>query len=958
MKKFIKNFLILALVALAFQPFAQNNKIKQFTLPNGLTVILDEQHDKPEVFGVVAVKTGGKNDPADATGMAHYQEHMLFKGTKQLGTIDWEKEKPHIDKIFELYDSLGKTKDPEIRKQIQKAINEESVEANKYAIPNEMNNLLNEIGSSQINAGTGPDNTLFYNKFPANQIERWLDLYAHRFMEPVFRGFQAELEVVYEEKNLYNDMFQSRLLEEFQKHFFKNHPYGQQPLIGTIEDLKYPSLTKMYEFFKTYYVPNNMALILSGDFNSEEIIPIIEEKFGKWQRKELPEPKKWDEKPFNGREFHQARLTPIKLALLGYRAPSISDPKKPLVDVLTRLLNNSYSTGLLDKLSIDGKVIAAQSIMMPYMDHGAVMIFVVPKIFGQSLKKAEGLVLQEIEKIKKGEFDEELLESVKLEIYRNTITELENIENRALTLTEAFTQGKSIDDVLNYPDKVKSITKDDIVKIANEIFSPNYLAFYSKMGFPKKEKIAKPDFKPLTQNKEAKSIYAQHFDSIPVRTPEFKFIDFNKDLRNIELAGGHKLLCVENPKNDIFSLSVSFHVGNEKIPLLKYASQAMNMAGADSYDVNSLKNEFAKLGTSLWVWSSDNTTTLNITGIESNLEPAIKFLNLILADPKLEQNKLKNIINGEKTERKMERSEPDNVADALVEYGLYGEKSDYINRLTLKQLKKLKAEQLINAFKEATTYKATITYCGKKDPQAISNLVNKHLKLSASPKIDNTPLDKPKKQYTENTILFVNKPNARQSKMYVFINGEPFQINDAPYIDAFNDYFSGGFSGLMLQEIREYRSLAYSAGGSFRYPRVKGNPVNFLGYVGTQSDKTLTAMETLDTLIRQMPAKPERIGMIKNHLILSAQTKRPSFRYLANSVEYWHKQGFETDPLKIKLPIYRNLSWNDIENFYVSKMKEKPVVYMIVGDEKNIDMNELAKYGKLVKIKEDELFSK
>lgn len=956
--KFLKKIIAFALIAIALQSFAQTQTIRQFTLPNGLTVILDEQHDQPEVFGLIAVKTGGKNDPADATGMAHYQEHMLFKGTTTLGTIDWEKEKPHIDRIFQLYDSLGKTKDPEKRALIQKAINEESVEANKYAIPNEMNNLLNEMGSTLINAGTGPDYTLYYNKFPASQVERWLDLYAHRFTEPVFRGFQAELEVVYEEKNLYNDQFQTRLLEEFQKYFFKNHPYGQQTLIGSIEDLKNPSLTKMYEFFKTYYVPNNMALILSGDFNSDEIIPAIEEKFGKWQPRELPEPRKWDEAPFNGREFHEAKLSPIKLAILGYRAPNATDPRKPLLDVTTRLLNNSYSTGLLDKLTLDGKLLAAQAMMMPYYDHGAIILLVVPKVVGQKLEDAEKLVLSEIEKLKKGEFDESLLEAIKLEIYRNTNTKLENIQNRALTLSEAFTQGKSVDEAFTYPEKVKSITKADIVAIANEVFGPNYLAFYSKMGFPKKEKIAKPDFKPLLSNTKTRSAYAQHFDSLPIRTPNFKFIDFDKDLKVVELAGGHRLQCVENPKNDIFSLSIEFKVGKTSLPLLGFAAQGMALAGAGEYDVNALKTEFAKLGSSYNIWATDNKTTITINGIESNLEPTIKLVGLLLSDPKLEQSKIKTIVANEKATRKMERSEPDNVADALVEYGLYGDESYYTKRLSMSSVKKLKAQELVDAFKQAAGYTATINYCGNTSADKISDIIASYLPLSSSPVVDTTPLDKPAKQYTENTILFVNKPKARQSKMFVFINGKPFEIGDAAYIDAFNDYFGGGFSGLMLQEIREYRSLAYSTGGSFRYPLENGKPVNFIGYVGTQSDKTLIAMETLDTLIRQMPAKPERIEMIKSHLELSAQTSRPNFRNIASTVDVWKKRGFPVDPLIIKLPIYRGLTWENIDEFYKDRMKNNPVVYMIVGDEKNIDMKSLAKYGKLVKIKEKTLFSK
>ncbi len=948
-------------IGVGFNLFGQNAEkeaLRQLKLPNGLTVILDEQHDQPEVFGLVVVKAGGKNDPADATGMAHYQEHMLFKGTTWLGTIDWEKEKPHIDRIFQLYDSLGKTKDPELRKQIQKAINEESVKANQYAIPNEMNNLLNEMGSTLINAGTGPDYTLFYNKFPASQIERWIDLYAHRFMEPVFRGFQAELEVVYEEKNLYNDQFQTRLLEEFQKHFFKNHPYGQQTLIGSIEDLKNPSLTKMYEFFKTYYVPNNMALILSGDFNSDEIVPLIQEKFGKWEPRELPEPRRWDEAPFNGREFHEANLTPIKLAILGFRAPTISSPKKPLLDVTSRLLNNSYSTGLLDKLTLDDKLLAAQTMLMPYMDHGAAIILIVPKVVGQKLDDAEKLVLAELEKLKKGEFDDELLESVKLEIYRNTKIQFENIQSRALALSEAFTQGKSIDEVINYPEKVKSITKADVVALANEVFGNNYMAFHSKMGFPKKEKIAKPDFEPLLSNANARSAYAQHFDSLPVHAPNFRFIDFDSDVKRIDIAGGHKLLCVDNPKNEIFSLKIEFKVGSTSLPLLIHAAQGMEMAGAGEYNVKALKSEFARLGSSYSIRASDNSTTISIYGIDGNLEPTLKLVGLLISNPNLEQTKIKTIISSEKATRKMERSEPDNVADALVEYGLYGSASNYIDRPGMDELKKLKSQQLIDVFKQATGYLATISYCGKTSADTVLELISSHLPLALNPKIDTIPLDKPARLYTENTILFVNKPKALQSKMFVFINGEPFEITDAAYIDAFNDYFGGGFSGLMLQEIREYRSLSYAAGGSFLYPRVQGNPVNFKGYVGTQSDKTLIAMEILDSLIRQMPVKPDRIGTIKNHLELSAQTNRPSFRSLATTVDYWEKQGFKVDPLLIKLPVYRSLTWENIENFYTNRMKNKPTVYFIVGNKKNINMTNLAKYGKLVQVKEKTLFSK
>lgn len=932
--------------------------VRQFTLDNGLKVILDENHAQPEVFGLVIVKAGAKNDPVDATGMAHYQEHMLFKGTSELGTTNWEKEKPHIDKIFELYDSLGKTKDDAKRAEIQKLINEESLKASEYAIPNEMNNLLNELGSTQINAGTGPDNTVYYNKFPSNQIERWLDLYAHRFTDPVFRSFQAELEVVYEEKNLYNDQFQTKLLEEFQKNLFKNHPYGQQTIIGTIDNLKNPSLTKMYEFFKTYYVPNNMALVLSGDFNSEDILPIIKEKFGKWEKRELPPQKTWEENPFNGREFHQAKLTPIKVALLGFRAPSEKDDKNSVAEITAKLLNNSYSTGLLDKLSIDGKVLAAEAMQMPYMDHGAIIIFAVPKIVGQSLENAESLILAEIEKIKKGDFDETTLESIKQEMYRNYVLNMENIQNRAIFLSQAFAKEESLEDALNYPNKIKQITKADVVEMANQIFGQNFIAFYSKMGFPKKEKIEKPNYKPLLSNTNAKSAYANYFATIPTQAPQLKTIDFNKDVTTIDVKGGNQILAVVNPLNDIFSLTINFKVGESTIPMLKYASQGISMSGAADFNVNQLKEEFAKIGTSYSIWADENNTMIDIKGIESNLPKTIELIGMLIKDPKLEQSKIKTILNGEATNRKMERSEPDNVADALLEYGLYGQKSSYIDRKSMKELKKLQANEIVDAFKQASQYKTQISYSGKTSISEVAKLIQQNLPLSDNPKIDPAPLDKAKNQYTENTILLVNKPKARQSKVFLFINGEPFKPEESVAIDAFNDYFGGGFSGLILQEIREYRSLAYSAGGNFRLPKMNGNPVNFIGYVGTQSDKTLTAMETFDSLIHNMPEKPDRVEMIKNHLQLSAQTGRPNFRNLASTVERWKNLGYESDPATLKLPIYKSLEWETIDKFYKNKMQNKSVVYMIVGDKKQIDMKELAKYGKIIEVKEDMLFKK
>jgi zinc protease len=933
-------------------------KISQITLENGLTVILNEDHSKPEVFGVVAVRAGGKNDPADATGLAHYMEHMLFKGTQNLGTIDWEKEKPHIDRIFELYDNLTIAKTDEDRKAIQMEINEESHKASKYAIPNELSNLINGTGGTSLNAGTGPDYTIYYNKFPSSQIYKWIDLYANRFINPVFRSFQAELEVVYEEKNMYSDQFQSKLLEDFQKVFFKNHPYGQQPLIGTIEHLKNPSLKRMLEFYNNYYIANNMVLVLSGDFVTDDIMPQIEQNFGKIPKGEVPKAVDYKERPFNGREFHEVRVTPIKIGLLGFRTVTKQHPDYIALEVAMGILNNRNQTGLLDRLTMDGKILAAQVLSMPYDDHGAAIVLMVPKVVGQKLPAAEELILGELSKLAKGEFDDWMVDAVKNSIYIEFQRSLENIDNRARILAGAFTSGQSIEDALEYPQKVKAITKEDVVRVAKKYFGPNYLAFQSKMGFPKKEKIEKPGFKPLLANTNAKSKYTKHFETLPVRETVFTPIDFENDIEKRQVSQGVEMHYVVNPLNDIFTLNLQYNVGNQHIKLLDKASELMAFAGTDKRKVEDLKNEFAKIGCSYSIWSNDSYTTVRLEGLEENLPRALELINELVKAPNIEQNKIKVMIDGEKANRKMERSEPDAVASALFEYIRFADKSSSLDRPTMKELKKLKSEELTAAFKEVTQHTAQIHYVGKLDPDMVHTLVSTSMEFAEKPKVVNTPIVIPSRKFVENTVFFVNKKKARQSKIFFFANGEDYKPENAPYIEAFNEYFGGGFSGLVLQEIREYRSLAYGASGSFKLPPLQGKPADFTGSIATQADKSIIALSTYDSLIRTMPQKPERIDMIRSYLSLSAETKRPNFRNISQSVEYWKRMGYTSDPAVINQPVYRSLVWNDIMGFYSKQLAQKPVAIAIVGDKRMINFDELKRFGRIVEVKEKDLFSK
>jgi len=931
--------------------------VEVYQLENGLTVILNEDHNMPQVFGGVVVRAGGKDDPKGATGMAHYQEHMLFKGTEDLGTTNWEAEKPHIDAIFKLYDELAKTTDKAERITIQKQINEESLKANEYAIPNELSNLIKSIGGTDMNAGTGPDNTIYYNAFPPTQIEKWLDLYSHRFEKPVFRSFQAELEVVYEEKNKYSDQFQYSLLENFNKHFFLNHPYGQQTLIGTVDDLKNPSLSKMYDFFKTWYVPNNMALIIAGDFDKTLVKQLIKEKFGTWQKKELPVRLKYEEKPFNGREFVEMKLSPIKLACLGFRTVPAGHPDEITLKICNAILSNQSETGLLDKLVLDNKLMAAEILSIPYNDQGTSMLLVVPKIIGQKLSDAENLVIAELAKLKSGNFDSTLVENIKMELLRDYQLKMESNKFKTNMLASAYGRYQTIEDLLLYPKQLMKVTRADILNVAQKYYGDNYLAFYSKMGFPKKDKIEKPGFKPIIVNTSANSVYADKFRSIPETDQKPTFINFGKDVQHISVSESMDVYCVKNPANDIFTLKMKFKIGNKNKPDLKYATDVMNYAAPDGTTLDEFKAGFASIGCTYSISGDESYTVIEVTGFDNHLEEAIAYIGKLMEKPVLEQSKIEILYEGEKANRKLERSEPDNVADALLSYLKYSNKSDYLDRMSLSEIKSLKAPRLVDAFKTIVNYGVEIHYAGNSDPKKVSELCRTTINNTGKEKVE-TPVALDINQYTENTIFFVNKKKATQSKVYFLVNGFSYTPEMQADMDAFNMYFGGDFSGLVLQEIREYRSLAYTAGAKYSTPVLEGKEAYFTGYVGTQADKTIDAIEVFDTLIRYMPAKTERTKMIQQYLLQSSISNRPHFRNLSEQIVKWQYQGFETDPAQFKREAYEKMSFSDIQDFYTKNLAAKPVVICIVGNKSQIDMKKLSKYGKLVFVKEKSLFSK
>ncbi|MDD3045211.1 MAG: insulinase family protein, partial [Candidatus Delongbacteria bacterium] len=931
-------------------------KFQEFELDNGFKVFLNEDPAAKEVYGAVVVKAGSNNDPADATGTAHFLEHMLFKGTTVIGTTDYEKEKVYLDSINIYYDQLALTKDEKKRQKIQRLINNQSVQASKYGLPSELDKLLRSIGSTGINAFTSPEITAYHNSFPVNQLERWLKLYSDRFQNPVFRSFQSESEVIIEEKNRKMEGFMSSLYELVLKSLFKHHPFGTQTTLGSVEHLKNPSIRKMYEFYDNYYVANNMALILSGNFNPETAMPLITKEFSKLRTGKVPDPPEIKETIFNKREVVKVRYTPVRALILGYKTVSETHPDRVAIEVMLSMLFNESGTGTLNKLQADGKILGAGCMNFTQKEEGAAVLFVIPKMFIQFFSTAEKYLLDEIEKIKNGEFSDNDLSIVKNEGYRNIQLMTESSYGRVRGMMSALSMEMTWDEFLNSIDEYKSIGREDIMRVARKYFGENHLALYSRTGFPEKEKVPKSGYKPVVTEQKEESEYAIKFKAEKVAGTSPVFLDFDNDAELSEINESNRLYVTKNEINDIFTLKVEYSVGSESLKYLELVPRILPYVGTDKFNSEDLREEFGMLGLSHWASVEDQRFTITFTGIEANLEKSLQLIdhavNNCTADKKA-LNILREEIN---LERKGMDDDSEFLGMALREYVRFGENSDNLKRISKKELKELNPEDLTDVLKEAVNYNAVWHYAGNEPSESIKELIRTNISLSDSRKETKLKV-KENIVSEENVIYLLHDKKAIQSQIYFIVNSEDYY--SSPALDAqikiFNNYIDGSLSGIIFQEVREYRSLAYATAGRFNQPQIQGYPGLFWAYVGTQPDKATEAVEVVNNIITDMPQRAERIDDIKILLKNSASAEYPAFRDISTTIDNYRQRGYNYLPLIAEYAMYDSISFSYIIDFYEKYIKNKPVIIALYGDKSRMDLQKLAEFGKIVELKKSDI---
>lgn len=444
-------------------------KSRTYTLANGLKVLLTVYKDEPRIQTYIAVRAGSKYDPANHTGLAHYLEHLMFKGTEKIGTNDWKKEKPLLEQISALYEVYGATTDSLKRIAIYNQIDSLSLVASKYAIPNEYDRLLSEMGATGTNAFTSFEQTVYVNEIPSTELEKWVRTEAERFSSFVPRLFHTELETVYEEKNRTLDSDYRQMNESLLNGLFPTHQYGTQTTIGTVKDLKSPSIAAIKEYHDTYYVPNNMAICMSGDFDMEQAIILIDNYFGHLKPSKLPTYQSPVEDPIQSVKQRAVVGPNAEMVSLGFRFEGYKEKRSMMAELVSMLLSNGEA-GLIDiNLNQKQAIQGGYSYAYRLNDYSMHILGGSPKQ-GQTLEDVQTKLLSQLDLLKQGKFDDWLLKAIINDYKLNQLKKMESNKSRGQALLSSFVYKAGIGDYVNEIKELEQVTKTDIIKFVTKYY--------------------------------------------------------------------------------------------------------------------------------------------------------------------------------------------------------------------------------------------------------------------------------------------------------------------------------------------------------------------------------------------------------------------------------------------------------------------------------------------------------
>ena len=929
-----------------------------YTLDNGLKVFMSVNKAQPRLQANIVVRTGSRNDPAETTGLAHYLEHLMFKGTQQFGTTDYAKEKPYLDEIERRYEHYRTLTDPAQRKNAYHEIDSVSQLAARYNIPNEYDKLMASIGSEGSNAYTSNDVTCYVENIPSNEIANWARIQADRFQNMIIRGFHTELEAVYEEKNISMGSDGSKEYAALWKLLAPTHPYGTQTTIGEQEHLKNPSIVNIKNYFHRYYVPNNVAIVLAGDFNPDAVIAIIDRYFGSWNpSKQLSRPEFEAQKTITSPRDTTVIGLDAENIMMGWRFKGANQLQNDTLDIVNRMLSNGKA-GLLDiNINQPMKAMETGTYLDELHDYSMLLIEGVP-LQNQKLDDLKALILAETTKLGRGEFSDDLLPAVlankKLQYYKS----LDSNQKRVSMMVDAFVNDKPWADVTQQIERQEKLTKQDIIDFARRhLRTDNYACVYKQMGTDTTlKKIEKPIITPIPANREFESKFLNEIRTAKTAPIQPVFVDFKKELTFSNTKSRLPLIYKKNTDDGIFDLVFRYDFGYTANKLYNTAFDYLDYIGTNDMTVSQIKQAFYKLACKYYAVMDQRTLSIYLTGLNENMPQALQLLEKIMHQAKADKASWSRYCDMVEKARNDAKTDQKANFNALWDYAIYGKYNPTRDKTPVKDLRAMDPQQLVDMLAQLGKMQHTVLYYGASDLKQLDKLLTKEHPTPA--KWAPMPVNKPyKPQLTAQNEVLIAPYDAKNIYLRQYNNeGKTWSLAKSPVETLFNQYFGGGMNTVVFQELRETRALAYNAYAMYKRPEYKDDSESFFTHIISQNDKMGDCIKVFNEIVDSMPQNEAAFDLAKQSLTKSIQSERTTKFNIFQRYLFLKQLGLDHDYMQDIYAALPKLTLQDIVSFARQNIAHKTYRYAVLGNEKNLDMKVLEKIAPVKRLTTEDIF--
>ncbi|PHR69855.1 MAG: peptidase M16 [Lutibacter sp.] len=929
--------------------------LRLYTLENGLKVYLSQNQDEPTIQTYIPVRAGSNYDPKESTGLAHYLEHMVFKGTDDIATTDWESEEKLIAQISDLYEQHRVESDPAKKEEIYREIDKVSHEASKLAIANEYDKMVSLLGASGTNAHTWFEETVYKNKIPANGLDKWLHLENERFSKLVLRLFHTELEAVYEEFNRGQDSDGRKSYAAMLDGLFPTHPYGQQNTIGTSDHLKNPSMVHINDYFNKYYVPNNMAIVLVGDLEFDATIKKIDATFGQMEYKEVTHPTLPVEEQMNGEVVKEVFGPSNESISVAYRTPGIGSDEEKIITLIDMLLTNG-NAGLFD-LNLNQKQTVQRASSNPTFlnDYGYLTLNGTPKA-GQSLDEVKDLLLAQIELFKKGDFDEYMIDAVINDLKLRNMRQYENSTALASMYYNAFIHNENWNDKVKFLDDLKKISKEELVAFANKFFVGNQVVTYKRRGEDKNiSKVKNPGITPNAINRGAESQFLKDFNAMKSEDLKPLFIDYKKEIQKETLDSGIELAHIKNKNNDLFDLNIILDMGKDNDKKMALAVGYLEYLGTDKYTAEELKKEFYKIGVNYSVRTGNDRSNVSISGLQENLDKGLELLEHLLDNAVVDQEAYDKYVAGILKSRTDGKTNKGNILrGGLNSFAQFGENSRLRDIFNADELKNMNPNELVDIIKDLNNFKHRIFYYGK-DVNAAKTALNSYHTVPTE--LKDYPVAKEYKQTETGKDVYFADFDMVQAELFFIAKGEKFDVKKMALSTVFNSYFGQGFSSVVMQEIRESKGLAYAVSAGYSSSSKSENSDIVYAYIGTQANKVPEAVDAMLVLMNDMPESEQQFITAKESALKQIASQRITKSNIFWNYESLQKRGLDYDNREEMYKQIQDMTLEDVRDFFNNNVKGEDFSVSVIGNKKDMDMEALKKLGEVHVMDIDYLFN-